>query len=99
MQVPFLGKPAPFPIGPLFLAHLLQCPVYLFFCVKAGKRYTIRMERFADRIALPRKDRDEALRAWLERYAGAVEAQCRATPLQWFNFYDFWGDAAPESRP
>ena len=99
MQVPFLGRPAPFPIGPLFLAHLLQCPVYLFFCVKENGRYTIRMERFADRIALPRGGRDEAMRDWLERYARAVEAQCRATPLQWFNFYDFWGDAAPESRP
>lgn len=99
MAVPFLGKPAPFPIGPLFLAHLLQCPVYLFFCVKEAAGYTIRMERFADRIALPRKGRDEALRGWLERYARAVEAQCRATPLQWFNFYAFWGDAAPESRP
>ncbi|HXC17083.1 MAG TPA: glycosyltransferase [Holophagaceae bacterium] len=99
LAVPFLGKAAPFPIGPLFLAHLLLCPVFLFFCVKESGRYTIRMERFADRIALPRKGRDEALRAWLERYALAVEAQCRATPLQWFNFYDFWGDAAPESRP
>jgi predicted LPLAT superfamily acyltransferase len=98
LQVPFLGKAAPFPIGPLFLAHLLQCPVYLFFCVKEGTRYTIRMERFADRITLPRRDRDEALRTWLERYVSAVEAQCRATPFQWFNFYDFWADAAPESR-
>lgn len=99
LSVPFLGKAAPFPIGPLFLAHLIQCPVYLFFCVKEGKGYTIRMERFADRIALPREDREGALRGWLERYALAVEAQCRATPFQWFNFYDFWSDAAPESRP
>ena len=100
LRVPFLGREAPFPIGPLFLAHLIQCPVYLFFCVKDGKRYTIRMERFADRIALPRKGRDEVLREWLERYAQAVEAQCRSTPLQWFNFYDFWGEAAPATdRP
>lgn len=99
LAVPFLGKPAPFPIGPLFLAHLIQCPVYLFFCVKEGQGYTIRMERFADRISLPRGGRDAALRGWLERYAQAVEAQCRATPFQWFNFYDFWSDAAPESRP
>ncbi len=99
LSVPFFGKDAPFPIGPLFLAHLIQCPVYLFFCVKEDQGYTIRMERFADRVSLPRKERDAALRGWLERYAQAVEAQCRATPFQWFNFYDFWGDAAPESRP
>lgn len=96
LKVPFLGKEAPFPIGPLFLAHLIECPVYLFFCVKEGGRYLVRMERFADRIALPRTGREEALRGWLARYAQAVEAQCRATPLQWFNFYDFWADAALE---
>ena len=99
LSVPFLGKEAAFPMGPLFLAHLIGCPVYLFFCVKEGSRYTIRMEPFADRISLPRTGRNEALRTWLERYAQAVEAQCRATPLQWFNFYDFWGDSAPASSP
>ncbi|HJU84446.1 MAG TPA: glycosyltransferase [Holophagaceae bacterium] len=101
LRIPFLGHEAPFPIGPMVLAHLLQCPVHLFFCVKEGGAYRIHLEPFADRITLPRKDRDAALRSLLERYAAAVEAQCRRTPLQWFNFYDFWGDtAAPEpSRP
>ncbi|MBI3131923.1 MAG: hypothetical protein HYZ13_11405 [Acidobacteria bacterium] len=95
LRVPFLGSEAEFPIGPLFLAHLLQCPVYLFFCVREGKRYRIHLEPFADRFALPRGNRDEALREGLVRYAAAVEARCLATPLQWFNFYDFWGDDAP----
>ncbi|HTL99281.1 MAG TPA: glycosyltransferase [Holophagaceae bacterium] len=92
LSVPFLGREAPLPIGPWLLAHLIQCPVYLFFCVKEGRRYTIRMERLAERITLPRQGRDEALRGWMGRYAQAMEAQCRRTPLQWFNFYDFWGE-------
>lgn len=95
MRVPFLGSEAAFPIGPLFLAHLLQCPVYLFFCVREGRRYRIHLEPFAERFTLPRGNRDEALREGLVRYAAAVEARCLATPLQWFNFYDFWGDDAP----
>jgi len=93
LDIPFLGREAAFPIGPLFLAHLLQCPVYLFFCVKKGGRYHIHMEPFADRVDLPRKRREAALRSWLGRYVQAVEARCRETPFQWFNFYDFWGEA------
>ena len=99
LAIPFLGREAPFPIGPLFLAHLLQCPVYLFFCVKEGTRYRIHMEPFADRVDLPRKEREAALRSWLERYALAIEARCRETPFQWFNFYDFWGEASSLPPP
>lgn len=95
LKVPFLGGEADFPIGPLFLAHLLQCPVYLFFCVREGARYRIHLTPFAERFALPRDNREGALREGLLRYAQAVEARCEATPLQWFNFYDFWGDDAP----
>lgn len=101
VAVPFLGREAPFPIGPIFLAHLLQCPVYLFFCVQDGRGYRVHMEPFADRVELPRRGRDAALKAWVARYAAAVEARCRETPFQWFNFYDFWGatQAAPVPRP
>jgi predicted LPLAT superfamily acyltransferase len=99
LDVPFLGRDAPFPIGPLFLAHLLQCPVYLFFCIKDGPRYRIHMEPFAERVDLPRKEREAALRVWLGRYAQAIEARCRETPFQWFNFYDFWGEAEPLPLP
>jgi predicted LPLAT superfamily acyltransferase len=93
VAVPFLGREAPFPIGPIFLAHLLQCPVYLFFCIQEGRSYHVHMEPFADRVDLPRQGRDQALKMLVARYAAAVEALCRATPFQWFNFYDFWGAA------
>jgi predicted LPLAT superfamily acyltransferase len=99
LPIPFLGKAAPFPIGPIFLAHLLQCPVYLFFCVKQEGRYRIHMEKLADRISLPRQNREDALRQWLQRYAQTLEAHCKEAPFQWFNFYDFWAeDAAPLSK-
>ena len=94
VAVPFLGREAPFPMGPIFLAHLLQCPVYLFFCLKEGATYRVHMAPFADRIDLPRRGREAALRDWVARYAAAVEAHCRRTPFQWFNFYDFWGPAS-----
>ena len=93
VSVPFLGHDAPFPMGPIFLAHLLQCPVYLFFCIKEGAAYQVHLEPFADRIDLPRHGREAALKDWVTQYAVAVEAHCRLAPFQWFNFYDFWGPA------
>lgn len=99
VRVPFLGRDADLPIGPLLLAHLIRCPVYLFFCVKEGKRHTIRMELFADELDLPRKGRDAALAEALTRYAAALEEGCARAPFQWFNFYDFWRERAPSPEP
>lgn len=98
LRVPFLGRGADFPIGPLLLAHLLQCPVYLFFCVKEEQRYTIRLELFAERLQLPRKGREAALAEQLARFATALEEGCARAPFQWFNFYDFWRERAPSSE-
>jgi predicted LPLAT superfamily acyltransferase len=96
IAAPFLGKDAPFPMGPIFLAHLLQCPVYLFFCIQDDQGYRVHLEPFADRIELPRKGRQDALKSWVAQYAAAVEVRCRETPFQWFNFYDFWGASRPD---
>jgi predicted LPLAT superfamily acyltransferase len=97
----FLGGEASFPLGPLWIAHLLECPVYLIFALNRGRdSYEICLESFAERILLDRKQRDRDLQAWLERYVRRLEAQCLSTPLQWFNFYDFWSsDAAVHDSP
>ena len=31
----------------------------------------------------------------LTSYAERLEYHCTRTPYQWFNFFDYWGDAAP----
>ncbi|MBS0545687.1 MAG: glycosyltransferase family 2 protein [Proteobacteria bacterium] len=94
-EAEFLGAPAPFAQGPFILASLLDCPVYLFFCVREDdidgcSRYRIHFEPFAERIELPRRERQARLQAWVQRYARRLEAHCLAAPYQWFNFYDFW---------
>ncbi|HYY61923.1 MAG TPA: glycosyltransferase family 2 protein, partial [Burkholderiales bacterium] len=86
----FLGQAAPFPQGPMVLAHLLECPVYLFFCLKQGARYALHLERFAERVELPPRAREEAIARYVAEYAARLEYYCREAPLQWFNFYDFW---------
>jgi predicted LPLAT superfamily acyltransferase len=92
-RVDFLGEPAPFAQGPFILASLLDCPVYLFFCLRDGERHRIHLEPFAERIELPRRERGERLQACLRRYAQRLEHYCLQAPEQWFNFYDFWQPA------
>lgn len=94
---PFLGHPAPFPQGPVILAHLLGCPVYLFFCLKQAGRYRIHLERFAERLELPREGREAAIEGHVRRYAARLEWYCREAPLQWFNFFDFWHEPVGRS--
>ena len=95
-RVNFLGAPASFAQGPFILASLLECPVYLFFCLREGGRYRIHFERFAERITLPRKQRNEILAQLAQRFATSLEALCVQAPYEWFNFYDYWH---PNEKP
>jgi predicted LPLAT superfamily acyltransferase/GT2 family glycosyltransferase len=88
--VNFLGHPAAFAQGPMILAYLLECPVYLFFCLRKNGKYHIYLEKFADKIDLPRKERPIKLKTYLQQYADRLEAHCLKAPYQWFNFFDFW---------
>jgi len=91
---PFLGHLAPFPQGPYLLAHLLECPVYLMFCLRVKGSYKLYFEKFADRIELPRRERSAAIAQWAGRYARRLESFCLIDPLQWYNFFDFWLDTS-----
>jgi len=99
VAAPFLGAPAQFPRGPFLLAHLLACPVHTLFCARQGPRYRVALAPFAERLAWTRGQRDAAIAQWAERYAQALEAQCRAHPFEWFNFFDFWGDPPAAAEP
>jgi predicted LPLAT superfamily acyltransferase len=87
---PFLGRSAPFPVGPYVLASLLQCPVYLMFSQRTADGAELPFEHFRERIVLPRKAREQAFDALTADYARRLQHYCLLTPLQWFNFYDFW---------
>lgn len=86
----FLGEEAPFAEGPFILAGLLECPVYLIFCIKLDGRYNVYLEHFADSLKFPRKRRNDMLAVTIQRYADRLAYYCLKAPLQWFNFYDFW---------
>jgi predicted LPLAT superfamily acyltransferase len=89
-RVPFLGESAAFPQGPFILASLLECPVFLLFALHNGEQYNIVLEPFSEKIVLPRRQRETLLQTVIQQYAARLEHYCRLTPLQWFNFYNFW---------
>lgn len=89
VEAQFLGEVAAFPQGAFILASLMDCPVFLMFCLHRGQ-YHIYLEHFADRMLLPRRERAELLRGYVQRYAERLQHYVLLEPYQWFNFFDFW---------
>ncbi|WP_413595168.1 glycosyltransferase family 2 protein [Citrobacter youngae] len=86
----FMGQVAPFPQGPFILASILRCPVDLIFALRQQEKLHIHCEPFADPLLLPRATRQQALQHTVDRYAERLEHYALQSPLDWFNFFDFW---------
>ncbi len=90
VNVRFLGHDAPLPIGPYMLAKMLECEVQLMFSYRTRDAIRFELVPFADKITVPRGQRDHALQSLAQRFADALEKQCEQAPFQWFNFYPYW---------
>jgi predicted LPLAT superfamily acyltransferase len=88
----FLGKPAPFPVGPVNIAARFGVPVSYVFAIKESKKHyhfyatPLRWVPFSQNL----KKRDVFLREALGAFVGAFEKIVKKYPLHWFNYYDFW---------
>jgi predicted LPLAT superfamily acyltransferase len=95
VEVDFLGGRARLPIGPWQLASALQVPVILGFgCYVGDNRYAAHFELFAEKVTLPRLERDAAIKQLAQRYAKRLEYYAHLAPYNWFNFYDYWPTTA-----
>ena len=95
-SIAFLGAPAPFSDGAFRLAALLRRPVvFMAGLYLGGGRYQLRFVPLAD-FSDTRANRDAAVQEALHRYVGVLEQQCRETPRNWFNFFDFWAGPGPQ---
>jgi predicted LPLAT superfamily acyltransferase len=96
---PFLGKDAPFAVGPFFLAALLNVPTYFVFAlrqqdVSLSSHFEMHVHKSPVSFDAPRKERNQKARELARAFAERLEYYCKQRPHQWYNFYDFW--AVPE---
>jgi predicted LPLAT superfamily acyltransferase len=97
LWLPFLGREAPFSDGPFRLAQVLRRPVFFMAGLyNGGPHYRIRIEPLADFSVVPAEPaaRDEQVGQAVRAYAARLEAVCRESPFNWFNFHDFWHEDA-----
>jgi len=90
VMAPFLGHPAPFPVGAYVLASLMQCPLLMLGCVREPAGHVVHFEMLAERVTLPRARREAALAAFAALFALRLEALLVRAPYDWFNFFPFW---------
>lgn len=88
----FLGKPAPFPLGPFLLAGTLGCPVLMALCVRTGMgRYQTVLRPLRDAGRVRPSEREKRAQELMEQYVAVLETYCERHPLEWFNYFEFWG--------
>jgi predicted LPLAT superfamily acyltransferase len=91
VSCPFLGAPAQFSLNPFRMIAILQKPVvFMVGLYRGGGRYDIHFERFAGPGEITCWREAGALEAVVGRYVQRLEHYCRASPYNWFNFYDIW---------
>jgi predicted LPLAT superfamily acyltransferase len=91
-EVDFLRKIARFPTGPFVLSAATAAPVIPIFSVKTGLlNYTFTALEPIRFDTVSRNERQEKIHDAVVAYASALEAMVRKYPLQWFNYYNFWG--------
>ncbi|MGI9287731.1 MAG: hypothetical protein ACR2P1_20270 [Pseudomonadales bacterium] len=90
VSVEFLGRKAPFPIGPFALASALGAPVIMLTCIKLQGRYNIFFDKLSDGGQLGRKARARQIAELSASYVQRLQELVQLAPYQWFNFFDFW---------
>jgi len=98
LWLPFFGKPAPFSDAPFRLAELLrQRIIFMVALYAGGPVYDARFEPLADfseRLRDPAQ-REARVLAAMQAYVAKLEALCRESPYNWFNFHDYWHEDTP----
>ncbi len=97
VPVPFFGREAYFPRGPLLVAMATRATVLPAFIVRAPDgRYRAIVEA---PLEIDREgDRETALEKNIRRYVAILERYVSQHPEQWYCFYPFWEDPSRVSR-
>ncbi|HKL71022.1 MAG TPA: lysophospholipid acyltransferase family protein [Marinilabiliaceae bacterium] len=88
----FMGQPADFPVGPLYMAAKFQAPVSFVFTVKESSNHyhfyasSPKIHPYPGNL----KTRKEELKEMVYEYASHLETMVKKYPTQWFNHFPFW---------
>ena len=98
LTVPFLGEEAPVAMGPFLLAVLLKCPVWSMICTRqtapeSAAHYRVDFAKLFEGGAVPRSRRSAVIRETALAWVRQLEAALVKSPIDWFNFFDFWHPA------
>jgi predicted LPLAT superfamily acyltransferase len=95
----FMGEPARFPAGPLYLASKKGVPVSFVFTMKEGRthyHFYATPGRIFPYPANPRI-RNREITSMVKTYTEVLERMVRKYPFQWFNYYPFWDTIQSDS--
>ncbi len=101
VNVDFLGRSAPLPIGPYMLAKALACPVKFMFAYRQRakeNKVVFDVTPLCDKVVLSRKNRIQDITKYAQSFASKLEEHSVQAPYQWFNFYDFWDPETSEKN-
>jgi predicted LPLAT superfamily acyltransferase len=88
----FMGREAPFPYGPFFLAMKFNVPVSFTYAMKENHNhyhfYATPLYHLQE--VKTKQDRENKIQSLCKEYVEITEKMVRQYPLQWFNYYDFW---------
>jgi len=87
----FLGKEALFPTGIYSIADRYNADVIVMFVIGTKKTFNYKIHVEQLKIDPSIKGREARAMAYGQGYVDILEKVVREYPLQWFNFYDFWG--------
>ncbi len=79
----FLGRSCAWPKGVFTFAKLMEAPIFFVTCVRTGwNAYEVHLKQF---------EQSNTASSLLAEYVAFLEAEVRAHPEQWYQFYDFFG--------
>lgn len=94
VSVEFMGAPAKFPIGPLYMASKFKVPVSFVFTLKEKPSHYHFVATEPKLFPYPGnlKTRRSDITQMVREYAAVLETMVRKYPDQWFNYFPFWDD-------